>query len=131
MSTGSFVIAQDVVMPSPVIDEIPTHPHHHHHHLPNPNPVVNVLLAGCAYEIVATGVNTWLDEPTLPLLSNGIKSFTWKALGGRLLPAWALPAGLVAVGFVVAVAVTGPRQRRRIQKSARSRAVPAPETSRS
>ena len=110
-------MVQDGVMPSPLADEIPTHDHHHHH-LPNPNPLVKVLLAGCAYEVVATGVNTWLEEPALPLMSNGIKAFTWRAFGRRLVPAWTLPAALVGVGFVAAVAVVGPRQRRRAQKLA-------------
>ncbi len=134
--TGWLVVAQDGAMPSPVTDEIPTdHPHHHphHHHLPSPNPVVNVLLAGCAYEIVATGVNTWLDEPTLPLLSNGVRAFSWKAFGAAW-AAWALPAGLVGVGFVCSRWSSSNavgRRRREARKGVRSRALPVLETSRS
>ena len=114
------MIVQDGAMPTALADEIPTHSdhhHHHHHHLPNPNPLVTVVLAGCAYEIAATGVNAWLDEPTLPLLSNGVNAFTWRAFGRRLVPAWTLPAVLVAMGFVLTVAVVGPRRRRKWRKS--------------
>lgn len=119
MTTGWFRIVQDVGMPSSAVDEIPTHlhPHHPHHHLPSPNPVVNVLLVGCAYEATAAAVNAWLGEPALPLLSNGIKAFTWGAFGRKVVPAWSLPAGLVGVGFVLTIAVVGPRRRRQWRKS--------------
>jgi hypothetical protein len=119
-------------MVSPVIDDIQPHRRSHpYSHLPSPNPAVKVLLAGCAYEIVATGVNGWLGEPSLPLLSNGLKTCTWRTVGRRLMPAWSLPAGLVGIGFVLAVTVIEPRRRRRARNSVRSRALPVPETSRS
>ncbi len=96
-------------MPSLVTAETPTHPRHQ----PSTNPVVTAVIAGCAYEATAAAVNAWLGEDALPLLSNGINAFTWRAFGRRLVPPWAVPAGLVAVGFVLTVAVVAPRQRRR------------------
>jgi hypothetical protein len=118
MTTPHPVVAQDGDMTSPIAavepSDVRSEPNHHqHHHLPDPNPLVTVVLAGCAYEVTARGVNAWLGEDALPLLSNGIKAFTWGAVGRRLVPPWALPAGLVAVGFVLTVAVVGPRARRR------------------
>jgi hypothetical protein len=102
-------------MPSTVVDEIGTRPRDHHHR-PSPNPVVAVLVTGCAYEVTASAVNTWIGEPTLPLLSNAVSAFTWRAFGRRLRPPWIVPAGLVGVGFVLTVAVVGPRRRRKWAK---------------
>jgi hypothetical protein len=86
-----------------------------HHSSIGPSPATTVVVAACAYEVVANGVNAWLGYDAMPLLVTRISVFTWRAFGRRLLPSWAPVAGLVAGGFVMRVAA-GQRAKARARK---------------
>jgi hypothetical protein len=67
--------------------------------------IATLVAVGCAYELVAEGINAILDEPVMPSATTGIQAFRGRAVAAKLAPRSARVGAMLGSGYVIGVVV--------------------------
>ena len=78
----------------------PQRPSHH----ATANPILGVVVAVGAYEVVADIVNDMFDAALLPSFRNAIDRFSWRTVRRKVVPRWSAQGAVIVAGIALGAA---------------------------